>query len=323
MKKIYTMGKFDGSDDLTIFNSQKILLGTGLHFNDVKITVNDSHLTNHIQNTFSDLYIDEYFKTYATCMYKIDKGTELTLADSTTRKISVLKDNTLYELDANQTTVSNQPKLCTKANKINNRYYIEFTSSNSERMIAQIDLNPASGQPDTVNIFIVYKLNSRSLVNYWVNNGLFGHDNAGFDKFVCFGQNGTNGAETLMIAGVDGSDVILFGPNSYYGYSVLNGYKTNANAGELNKWICLSIHWDVPGGSNKSSAWCNKQKLGSFTAKTSPGSTQMTFGDINPGGIAPLDGSIAFFGLYKGFVLSDDLKELHHKVLCNRYSIII
>ena len=55
------MGKFDGSD-LTIFNSQNILLGTGLHFNDGKITVNDSHLTNHIQNTSSDLYIDEYFK---------------------------------------------------------------------------------------------------------------------------------------------------------------------------------------------------------------------------------------------------------------------
>ena len=48
----------------------------------------------------------------------------------------------------------------------------------------------------------------------------------------------------------------------------------------------------------------------------------MTFGDIDPGEIAPLDGSIAFFGLYKGFVLSDDLIELHHKVLCNRYSII-
>ena len=46
------MGKFDGSDDLTIFNSQKILLGTGLHFNDGKITVNDSYLTNHIQNIF-------------------------------------------------------------------------------------------------------------------------------------------------------------------------------------------------------------------------------------------------------------------------------
>ena len=92
------MGKFDGSPDLTIFNSQNILLDTGLHFNDGKITINDSHLTSHIQNIFSDLYIDEYFKNYANCMYKIDKDldSELTF-DSSTRKISKVRDNTLYE----------------------------------------------------------------------------------------------------------------------------------------------------------------------------------------------------------------------------------
>ena len=315
------MGKFDGSDDISIFNSQKILLGKGLHFNDGKITVNDSHLTNHIQNTFSDLYIDEYFKNYANCMYKIDKDLEL-IFDSSTRKISKLKDNTLYELDANQNTVSNQPKLCTKSNKINNRYHIEFNSVNSERMISQIDLNPGTNQQDIVNIFIVYKLKSRSSVNYWVNNGLFGHDNGGFDKFVCFGQNGTNGEESLMIAGINGLDVITIGPHGISGYNPIAGYKTNANAGELNKWICLSIHWDVPGSTNKSSVWCNNQQLALFTAGTSQGSTQMTFGDIDPGGIAPLDGSIAFFGLYKGSVLSDEIIKLHHKVLCNRYSII-
>ena len=317
------MGKFDGSPDLTIINSQSILLGTGLHFNDGKITINDSHLTNHIQNTFSDLYIDEYFKNYANCMYKIDKSldSELTF-DNTTRKISKLKYNTLYELDANQNNVSHQPKLCTKTNKINNRYNIEFSSTDSERMLSQIDLNPGNNQQDIVNIFIVYKLNSRSTTNYWVNNGLFGHDNAGFDKFVCFGKNGTNGEESLMIAGINGADVIVIGPHEISGYNPISDYKTNANAGELNKGICLSIHWDVPGGSNKSSAWCNNQQLESFTAKTSPGSTQMTFGDINPGGIAPLDGSIAFFGLYKGFKISDDIIKLHHKVLTNRYSIM-
>ena len=247
------MGKFDGSD-LTIFNSKNILLGTGLHFNDGKITINDSHLTSHIQNIFSDLYIDEYFKNYANRMYKIDKGLESELTfDSSTRKISVLKDNTLYELDANQSATGNQPKLCTKANKINNRYRIEFSSANSERMISQIDLNPGNNQSDIVNIFIVYKLNSRSSTNYWVNNGLFGHENGGFDKFVCFGKHGTTGEETLMIAGVNG-DVILFGPHKISSYSQISAYKANANAGELNKWICLSIHWDVPGGTNNSSA---------------------------------------------------------------------
>ena len=317
------MGKFDGSSDLTIFNSQSILLGTGLYFNNGKITIDNSHLTNHLQNTFSDLYIDEYFKNYANCMYKIDKGLDSELIfDSSTRKISKLKDNTLYELDANQNVAGNQQKLCTKVNKINNRYHIEFNSVNSERMISQIDLNPGTNQQDIVNIFIVYKLKSRSSVNYWVNNGLFGHDNGGFDKFVCFGKNGTNGEESLMIAGINGADAVIIGPHRISGYNPISDYKINANAGELNKWICLSIHWDVPGGSNKSSVWCNNQQLALFTAGTSPGSTQMTFGDIDPGGIAPLDGSIAFFGLYKGSVLSDEIIKLHHKVLCNRYSII-
>ena len=217
------MGKFDGSD-LTIFNSRNILLGTGLHFNDGKITINDSHLTNHIQNIFSDLYIDEYFKNYGNCMHKIDKGLDSELTFDNSRKISKLKDNTLYELDANQSATGNQQKLCTKANKMNNRYHIEFTSANSERMISQIDLNPGNNQQDIVNIFIVYKLNSRSTTNYWVNNGLFGHDNGGFDKFVCFGKHGTTGSETLMIAGVNG-DVVLFGPHGISGYSPSAGYK--------------------------------------------------------------------------------------------------
>ena len=151
------MGKFDGSD-LTIFNFHNILLGTGLHFNDGKITINDSHLTSHMENIFSDLYIDEYFKNHSNYMYKVNKGldSELTF-DSSTRKISVFKDNTLYEIDANQSATGNHLILYTKANKISNRYYIDFTSANSERMISQIDLNPGTNQQDIVNIFIVYK----------------------------------------------------------------------------------------------------------------------------------------------------------------------
>ena len=99
-------------------------------------------------------------------MYKIDKGLDSELTFDNSRKISKLKDNILYELDANQSATGNQPKLCTKANKTNNRYHIEFTSANSERMISQIDLNPGNNQQDIVNIFIVYKLNSRSTTNY-------------------------------------------------------------------------------------------------------------------------------------------------------------
>ena len=45
----------------------------------------------------------------------------------------------------------------------------------------------------------------------------------------------------------------------------------------------------------------------------------MTFGDLNPNDIAPLNGDVSFFALYKSFALDDELIKLHHSVLLNRY----
>ena len=68
-------------------------------------------------------------------------------------------------------------------------------------MISDINLNPAAGEDDIVNVFIVYKLNqATSSRPDNRSNGLFGHDNGSNDKFVCFTVNnqldiaGTNGA---------------------------------------------------------------------------------------------------------------------------------
>ena len=41
----------------------------------------------------------------------------------------------------------------------------------------------------------------------------------------------------------------------------------------------------------------NGKKLGSFTVRASPGSNQMTFGDLDPSGMA---GEIAYFRCHKG-----------------------
>ena len=46
--------------------------------------------------------------------------------------------------------------------------------------------------PDLVNVFILYRiksLNSSSYGNF--ENGIFGHDNGSFDKFLCYNQNGS------------------------------------------------------------------------------------------------------------------------------------
>ena len=56
-------------------------------------------------------------------------------------------------------------------------------------MISVIDLNPAVDEQDIINVFIIYKISSYA-GSYWTRNGLFGHDNDAFDKFVSFSDQG-------------------------------------------------------------------------------------------------------------------------------------
>ena len=63
--------------------------------------------------------------------------------DPTTRKTTEIYDQSLSQDNAYQNTYNLQPTLCTKANRINNRYYLEFNGS--QRMISDIDLNPTAG----------------------------------------------------------------------------------------------------------------------------------------------------------------------------------
>ena len=125
-------------------------------------------------------------------------------------------------------------------------------------MLSNINLNPASGGNDIVHVFILFRLKTHAGANANFRNGLFGHDNGGWDKFVSFAANTNN----LIIAGAnkDGSE-----SNSGFNIQVTSSHwKTNANASELNKWCCMSIHWDVPAGAKKSSCWVNGKKVKSF-----------------------------------------------------------
>ena len=194
-----------------------------------------SYLKSHVYNQLSETLLWEYYTKYGTALYKIDRGSSSEVVmDSTTRKVSKLYDQSLFEN------------------------------------------------------FIVYKLNSNNGM-YWLRNGLFAHDNGGYDKFIAFSPAGE-----LAVAGTTNEHVIC-GPSSVNGKAPLGPYQNKANAAELNKWICLSIHWNAPAGANKSNGWCNGIKLGDFTAGTSTGSNQMTFRDLNPGGIAGLMGPLLFW----------------------------
>ena len=47
----------------------------------------------------------------------------------------------------------------------------------------------------------------------------------------------------------------------------------------------------------------------------------MTFGDLDPNGIAGLNGDIQLFLVYKGWGMSELIIKAHHKMICERYGV--
>ena len=247
-------------------------------------------------------FIDGYIKQNAECLYAVDRGTKEEVVFSSSRAISTLVDQTLSELNATQFTPTLQPKLSTAKNE--KRFF--FTFDGTKRMLSNIDLNPATGDNDIVHVFILFRLATHAGSNQHFRNGLFGHDNAGWDKFVVY-----NTSQQLLISGTTNQKTLV----------TASDWQSKANASELNKWCCLSIHWDVPAGAGKSSCWVNGKKVKDFQARTSSGSNQMTFGDLDPNGIAGLNGDIQLFLLYKGWGMAELIIKAHHKMICERYGV--
>ena len=181
-------------------------------------------------------------------------------------------------------------------------------------MISQVDLNN-----DVVNVFIVYRLTSRgSAQSFWCN-GLFGHDNGGYDKFVA------HSASNLVISGAANPDKCVYvGPaSSLQSFLNLGDYSEN-DLGELNKWHCLSVHWDNKSSpeTEKSKIYWKKKHIGDFTAGSRSGNNITTFGGLNPTThLAPLNGYISFFCVYLDFILDEKTILDHHQVLMERYNI--
>ena len=47
----------------------------------------------------------------------------------------------------------------------------------------------------------------------------------------------------------------------------------------------------------------------------------MVFGDLDPGKLAPLNGDIQLFLLYKGQNMNELIIKAHHKMICERYGV--
>ena len=259
---------------------------------------------NSILNLATATYVDGYIKEWAECLYLVERElrTEVEFVVAS-RHVTTLKDHTLSGVDADQTVTSLKPTLSTGKNA--KRYFIKFDGS--ERMVSKLNLNN-----DQVHIFILFRILTHSGSNQWFRNGLFGHDNGGWDKFVAFEAN-TN---KLIVSGAEKD-----GTEFNNGFNITlgtNDWETKANASELNKWCLLSVHWDVGEGS---SVWVNTKKLKTFAAKSRTGSDTMTFGDLDPNGIAGLNGDIQLFLVYKGFAMDERIIRAHHKMICERFGV--
>ena len=78
----------------------------------------------------------------------------------------------------------------------------------------------------------------------------------------------------------------------------------------------------MPDGDNASACYCNGAKLANFTARPNAiGHTKMVFGDIDSGGMAGLEGDIAYFALIKGRRLPVQDILACHRALMSYYDI--
>ena len=281
-----------------------------------KAATNDNHVViksqvgDIVRDSFLDLWVSEYLRMYSSCTYQMDRSDGQNVKMDSSRKVETIYDKSNEESDASQTDSSTRPTLCTKAEKHNGRYFLKF--SGSQKMISQVNLNN-----NAVNVFIIYKLNSRAQ-SYW-NNGLFGHDDIGYDKFVAYS------ASNLVVSGANNATKCVYiGPAaSLQSFLKLGDYSTN-NLGKLNTWHCLSVHWDNKSSpkTEKSKIYWNKKHIGDFTADNRTGNNTTVFGGLNPSkNIAPLNGSIAFFCVYLDFILDEKTILDHHTVLMQRYNI--
>ena len=215
-----------------------------------------------------------------------------------------------------QTTKSLQPSLSTESEKENNKYFLKF---NGNRMISNSNINPISGKKDIINVFIVYKLNS--LDGEWLSGGLFGNDNGGYDKFITFANSSTR---EMIVGGVNSSfHWFVIGGNKANHRIPYAAYKTKANAGEINKWMCLSIHWDnyTTPKTNESFIYCNGKQICHFESVTTTGDVKLSLGNIKNDNNGPLNGSIIFFSVLKYQKMTQEEIKFYHYVLCNLYNV--
>ena len=234
----------------------------------------------------------------------------ITSAIPTSPRVESLLDQSLSGSDASQSVNNLKPAICTKAERVNNRYFLKFTGT--EFLYSEVNLNH-----QTVSMFIVYKLTSLQ-GNYWIRCGLTGNDRS-WNKFIAFGPLGD-----LVVSGTS-NQITVFGSNNVTNGHGVSGnpvasFLPKANPGALNVWNCLSVHWYENQPGNRSQVWCNGKRLGYFVANSSQGLTNTYVGHITNSQNWGLKGYIGFFGVKKSIMPEISIKLIHH-ALCQNFAI--
>ena len=257
-------------------------------------------LQTNLFNVMPDLIYEHFVKNNCSTLYQIDRANSFQVSYNTVgalKYISTLYDQTRHGINAVQSKSNLQPILEDKDRTIDDMYPIKFI--NNRRLTSNISLNTS-----IVNVFVVYKLNSYSThISKYGTNALFGNDDGKNNgKYITFTTRGH-----LIVSGVTG-------------HNIVTSYPSNANAGELNSYKLLSVHWNLPSEKNKSYIYCNGKKILNFTSNSTTGLNTTTIGDLSTIIRAPLNGNIAFFSFYNKKI-SEPIIKLHHKTLCERYKI--
>ena len=161
--------------------------------------VDSSGLISMLENATA-VFVDSYIQEHAECLYSVEREQKTEVIFSPARDISTLFDKTLSGLNALQNGASTRPKLSTAKNA--RRFFFNFDGD--DRLISNVNLNAERGKRDAVHAFILFRLRTHNTGSHpQFRNGLFGHDNGGWDKFVCFHKTNHN----LLIGGtVNNSD---------------------------------------------------------------------------------------------------------------------
>uniref|UniRef100_H2Y9Z8 Uncharacterized protein n=1 Tax=Ciona savignyi TaxID=51511 RepID=H2Y9Z8_CIOSA len=225
------------------------------------------------------LQISEHIHSKALAHYDVRFDRDFVFSPST-NKISKIYDQGLSQTHITQSDAALQPVLSPA--RQNGHRFMHFDGNGNKRLLGNINLNPASGQLDLLTVFIVFRVDGFDANTHWVRNGIFGHDDYGYDKFICFLPDGT-----LMVSGATNNNVQV------------TEFPNKANPGAIGQWNVLSVQWNVEGGAAASSVYCNGKLLAKFQSRTSPGDVRFSVGDLDPRGLVPLKGAIGDFVMYR------------------------